>query len=109
MEIDNIIKKMCHNCLKKQELNKYRTQVMRVKNERFKYEQNICINCEELGVKQKKVWEAGAISTITHNAGFYEENGKDVGELGKSYECAFVGNTSYKDICKVFKIKHIEE
>ena len=107
MKEQQIIKKMCHNCLKRQELDRFRKQLMRVDgdgqpNEYF--EQDVCILCEEMGYAAKKVHEHRAFKRERED-GRTEENGREARTLRDSYECAFVGNTDYKDICKTYKIK----
>jgi len=88
-----------------QELKDYRPQRMNEEGERLEwFEQNICIYCEELGVKAKKVFEAIAFNREREDCRS-ESNGREAVTLRDSYECAFVGNTKYKDICKTYKIK----
>ena len=103
----NDIKKMCHNCLKWKALYEYKEHVKlsqvntepRGHNEKVYF--NTCLDCMELLENQRETFTIGAYFSDDDQEPYIKEK-----PLHKSFECAFIGNTPYKQICKVFHIKH---
>ena len=97
-------KKMCHNCFKSLPYWEYFPVMVGTQDDGY-FESNNCIDCYFDGATEKKSMEAYGVDRDIDSQ-WLEENGKDAHELKNSYECAFVGKTKYKDICKTYKIKY---
>lgn len=93
-------KKMCHNCFKSLPYWEF----FPVNYNSTLLESNNCIDCYFNGFHDKSNMEA--VGVDRDDPVF--EDGREEHSLKNSYECAFVGNTSYKDICKTYRIKYEE-
>ena len=80
-------KKKCHLCFKYKPLDQYNT--VYIADDEW-YEVNYCLDCEAMRPKKKHV--SPPINT-------YEDT---------RYYCAYIGNTSYKEICRIYKIRYEE-
>ena len=89
--VDSQDKKYCHCCLRYKPLDNFRKFVMGSLNQNVVVEANNCKECEAKGAKEKKYVDVLPIAIDPSNI---------------DYHCAFIGNASYKDICKVYKIKY---
>ena len=92
---------MCHTCLLTKELAEFRKiQLSGFKKEIYPpYEVNNCFTCEANGAFD--IPQDEHIGLKYGDLTFFDHK-----VLADSFECAFVGNTPYKQICKIYKIKH---
>ena len=101
-EFERRLKKMCHDCLKWQPIEDYKEYNSCTLYPEELLQSNNCLNCLEVKkasrdyINKRYFKDAEPFNYHTHK------------ELVESYECAFIGNTDYKDICNVYGIKHEE-
>ena len=98
---ENVSDKRCHNCLRSLPFWEFFPVMVGTQSDGY-FQSNNCIDCYFDGATAKKSMEAFGVDRELSEK---EMNGREATELRKSYECAFVGNTGYKDICKTYKIK----
>jgi len=83
--------KRCHNCCKHKPISEFRKYLLGQVNRNEVVEANNCKSCESNGARERKY--------IDHMPIAIDPNKVD-------YHCAFVGKHSYKQICKVYKIRY---
>ena len=84
--------KQCHNCLRSKDIDQFRSYYMWPGEGPFKVFANNCLECEADGCKERtyRIDRNPGVNTLRED----------------KYLCAFIGDKSYRYICKVYGIKY---
>ena len=85
--------KRCHNCSKHKPISEFRKFIIGTINLNQIVEANNCKVCEAAGARERKYVDNIKITIDPMKVDFY---------------CAFIGKASYKQICKIYKIRQTE-